>query len=244
MLAKKMKTSTQSPLQMKALQYLSIIVLLCSPLRAEEKKYDKLLDYEGVTVRKVEKGGIRIMHKSGFATIPIEDLPEEVREELGMSMEGVTEHREEIAAARAEAADKARIMAAKKKILKNAYMHIEYASVFQVVNGGILARVSNTWDGTFKEVPIYRTESNRVGNALSGYRNVRRKIFTGNKKVKNTYYRHDWLIFVRCDNSGLRDGSRFSGDVWDAGTYSYTTAIGGGKTIPRYTTNPEDITKP
>ena len=226
-----------TPNPVKALQYLMICGILCSPLRAEEKKYEKLLNYEGVTVRKIEKDGIRIMHKDGAAKIPIEQLPEEVRKELGMSMDGVQEHRDKIAVVQAEAERKARVMAANKKILEASYLRIERATVFQVVEGGILAHVKTTSDGTFREVPTYN--SVRVGNALSGYGT--QKVQSGSEKVKNTSHYDDWLIFVSCDNKGLVDGSAFGGDVWAAGTFSYATAIGGGKTIPKYTANPEDI---
>jgi hypothetical protein len=222
---------------MKILQDLMICGLLISHLRAEEKKYEKLLDYEGVTVRQIEKDGIRIMHRDGVAKIPIEQLPDEVREELGMSMDGVEEHRSKVAIANAEAARKARVIALNKKILEASFMRIERATVFQVVDGGILAHVTTTSDGTFREVPTYK--SVRVGNALSDYGT--QKVQSGSKKVKNTSHYDDWLIFVSCDNKGLVDGSAFAGDVWAAGTFSYTTAIGGGKTIPKYTANPENI---
>ena len=220
-----------------------MIIALCSNVGAEEKKYDKLLDYEGVTVREVAKDKIRIMHNGGIASIPIEDLPAEIREELGMSLEGVAEHREKAAEEEAAAILKARLIAANQKLLKASYMEIVHASVFQVVDGGILAHVSSTSDGTFRQVPTYKTETNRVGTALSGYRNVKRKVFTCNKKEKNIEFHDRWLIFVSCDNNGLVDGKGFAGDVWADGTYSYATAIGGGKTIPKYTANPEDIIK-
>jgi len=214
---------------------------------AEElKKYDRLLDYENVTVRKVEKDGISIFHKNGAVKIPIEELPEDIRNELGMSMDGVEAYREktaererEAAHARAQAARKARIVELNKELLKETYLRIERATVFQVVDGGVLAHVSLTSDGTFREVPTYKTV--RVGSALSGYKN--QKVKSGSKKVKNTSFHDDWLIFISCDNSKFVDGSAFAGDVWAAGRYSYTTALGGGKTIPKYTADPDDVTK-
>ncbi|MDB4458363.1 hypothetical protein N9133_03215 [Akkermansiaceae bacterium] len=225
---------------MKTLLQTALISILASAmLLAEDKKYETLLDYEDVTVRKIEKDGIRIMHKNGVTKIPIEELPQEVREELGMSMEGIEEHRKQRAAAEAEAAHRAKLMRLNKELLEASYMRIEQATVFQVVDGGVLAHVSVTWDGTHHEVPTYKTV--RVGNSLSGYRN--QKVKSGTKKFKNTSEYDDWLIYVSCDNSGLVDDSAFSGDVWQAGRYSYTTTTGRGKTISKYTTNPEDITK-
>ena len=226
---------------MKTQNYILIALLMCRSLCAEEKKYEKLLNFEGVTVREVQKDSIRIMHKAGFTTIPIEDLPQDIREELGMSMDGVEEHRERAAAEQVEQARKARIVAANKKVLAAAYLHIEYAKVFQVVDGGVLADVTSTWDGTYKEVPQYETKTYRVGNSLSGYRTESREEFTGNKKVKNTNAYNDWLIFVSCDTTGLVDGDKFAGDVWAVGTFSYTTAMGARKTIPKYTADPEEV---
>lgn len=72
---------------MKKLKCVTILAILCSSLGAEEKKYDKLLDYKEVIVRDVGKDGIRIMHSAGFATIPIESLPAEVKKDLGIAIE-------------------------------------------------------------------------------------------------------------------------------------------------------------
>ena len=225
-------------------QLLAILCLTLSLSAEPPTEYETLTlttgkKYEGVTISKIEKGGIRIIHNGGARTIPIEDLPEGIRIELGMSMEGVKAHRENQAKARKENVQRARIIEANKKLLKESHLYISSAKAFQIVDGGVLARVSRTWDGKYREIQQYKKV--RTGNALRGYKTVRVK--NGSKKVKAITYHDDWLIYVSCDSSKWVDGTNFSGDVWAAGRYSYTTAIGGGKTIPRYTTNPKEITK-
>lgn len=118
---------------------------------------------------------------------------------------------------KAAAIQKARLIATNQKLLKASYMQIIAGAVFQVVDGGILVHVHAKSDGTFKG--------------------------TGNKKEQNIEFRDRWLIFVSCDNNSLVDGKGFTGEVWADGTYAYATAIGSGKTIPKYTTNPKDIIK-
>lgn len=230
---------------MKNLTFIAVAAFISSSLGAEENKYDKLLSYEGVTVREVRKDGIRIMHNGGFATIPIENLPENVRKELGMSTDGVEEHRNKIALEKAEEARNAQIAAKNKKILSDAYLHIALGQVLQVVDDGILLHVQSTWDGTHSDKDQYETRSYKTGTALSGYRTVSRKEFIGTKKTKNTRDHDNWLIFVSCNTDNLVDGGLFFGDVWANGKYTYTTALGSRKTIPKYTSNSDDIiTKP
>ena len=66
----------------------------------------------------------------------------------------------------------------------------------------------------------------------------------GTERIKNTkYHGRKWAIFVSCDNSGFVDDDKFSGDVWEAGRYTYTSADNAAITVPKYTANPEDVTK-
>lgn len=51
----------------------------------EDMKFEKLLDYENVTVTKVEADGISITHSGGVGKIPLTELPDEVLMKLGIS---------------------------------------------------------------------------------------------------------------------------------------------------------------
>lgn len=48
----------------------------------EKLNYDKILNYENVKIIKVSAAGIRMIHSSGVATIPLLQIPSEVREDL------------------------------------------------------------------------------------------------------------------------------------------------------------------
>ncbi len=64
----------------------------------EAKTIPEMNGYKFVTIRKVEPDGLRIIHESGTAKIPIEKLSEVQREEYALTMEGATEYRNQIAA--------------------------------------------------------------------------------------------------------------------------------------------------
>jgi hypothetical protein len=53
----------------------------------------ELNEYRNVTIRAIEPDGIRIMHESGAAKIPIERLSPAQREAFGLSAEGATAYR-------------------------------------------------------------------------------------------------------------------------------------------------------
>lgn len=237
------KNLAQPSPQMKTLTYAAIISLIVPTISAGEKKYEKLLNYEGVTIREVRRDEVKIMHSGGFATIPIESLPENIRQDLGMSLDGIDEHREKIANEKAEQDRVTRSQAHAQKILADSHLRIESANVLQVVEGGVLVQVYATWDGTYRQEPQYQKRTYKTGTALSGYRTETRKEFTGNKKLKNIRHCRNWTIFIQCDNLKFIDNSKFSGNVWANGTFSYATALGVTKTIPKYTSNPNDIIK-
>lgn len=67
------------------------------PLPRSRKHYPSLLSYANVIVEWVNKDGIHIKHKTGRCDIPIEQLPQEIRTELGMSLDGVAEYRQQVA---------------------------------------------------------------------------------------------------------------------------------------------------
>lgn len=227
------------------MKQLYIFIFLCisaASLSAQVKKFDKLLDYTGVTVLKIEKDGIRIIHSNGVATIPIERIPEEIRQDLGMSLDGIKDFREKKAADRALAMRKAKIKSKNKKLLDEAHVRVVTGRVSQVVTGGILLKLVSTTDGTYEQVPQYETRTQTRGTALSGRKTYTRRVITGYKKHLNLEFHDGRLVFVKCDNESLTDGDIFKGDMWLNGRFSYESVGAGVKTIPQYTTNPKDLT--
>ena len=228
---------------MKILHLFLICCFFATSLGAEVKKFEKLLDYTGVTVRKIEKDGIRIIHSGGVARIPIEKIPEKIRQELGMSMDGIGDFREKEAAAKELAMRKAKIKAANKRVLDSRHIRLISSTVFQVVDGGVLLRLGMKTDGTYRQIPQYETKTSQTGTRLTKRQTTKRRVVTGYKKVLNTQS-DGRLVFLKCDNQNFIDGSGFSGDIWRNGRFSYTNSFGSGKTIPKFTTNPKDIIGP
>jgi hypothetical protein len=227
---------------MKTIRF-AITALLLSGflLAAEDKiKFDTLLDYKNVTVTKVEPDGIRIMHESGAAKIPIEKIPEDIRKQLGMNEDAAKAHREVVRAQEQKAAvqdQKQQLLATKRLIFKG--------SVFQVADGGLLLRNVSYTDGTIRKVEKKIPYKVQTGGPNAMYPNA--------KTTYETRYKTEWvevqdvrsfgenIIFVECDTSGYVDRSVFSGTVYPNGTYAYTSLIGARNTIPAYTTDASKV---
>ena len=102
---------------------LPLLLLFPVFLAAEDEKLPELVTldgkfYQDVTIRKVEPDGLSILHKSGTAKVPFEQLPGSIQEKYGYSAEAAAEHRKQLADAQRarEAAEKA----ARKKNAKAA----------------------------------------------------------------------------------------------------------------------------
>lgn len=195
--------------------------------------------YRNVQVTKVTPIDVSVVHDGGAARIQMTDLPEDLKAKLGYDPAKADAHTAQEKVATAKAAKDA----ANKAILDHAYLKLVAGSVEQVVNGGILVKIFNSWDGkTFEIVPEFsmRGGGNSVGNGGGIY--LRNK--NAGERVKKIKFEAGRLVFVICDNSKFIDGSEFSGDVWEYGRYSYANTRGAATTIPKYTANPADLTKP
>jgi hypothetical protein len=229
-----------------------LATLLVTQVFSEEKRYETLLGYKNVVVKKVLKDGIRVMYSGGFVKIAIEDLPEEVREELGMSMEGVEDYRKQEAAEAAARSKQLRARAKKravvidrKKLLTRHRNIIKYGTVRSVAEGGCLIHVKTLMNDI--EVEPYR--------------------FDDETEIHSESNRPNTVYFVKCKNDGLIDGYRVNADrskvqttvgiiddymintdisqfrieIWPtAKTYSYKTVSGATNTVRAWTTDPSD----
>lgn len=204
---------------------------------SEGKKYPELAGFTNVTITRVEKDGVRVTHDSGAGKIPIEKLPEDVRTELGLTMEGVAKHRAEIARAEAAQANVEARAAALKSVAEKGFNVILEGEVLSVATDGILIQISSFWDGV-----SYRDETKtiKVGNGLSGYHD--QTVATGKKYPKPVYFPERKLVFVKCDSSSYVDDAPVKQmKVWPNGKHRYQTAGGAAATVPAYTTNPKDL---
>ncbi len=209
------------------------LLLVSAALAQEGKKYDRLLNYENVTIRKVEPDGIRIFHSGGIAKIPLESLPAEIAVDLGLNQEDADLHRENVAVARQEAAVRAQ---------ENAYLKEQGGElsgrVFHVESGkGLLLHGVRFDDGKKKQIKVpYQV---RTGGPTG--------LYPDRPVTYETRYRLEWvpdrLVFdtvrVECDTRRFIDGSRFKAKAYLMGKYTYQDTEGAEHTVARFSTDPE-----
>lgn len=226
------------------LTLLSLLILtICSNAQEKKLKYEKLLKYEGVTITKITPTKISIIHKAGVTSIPIEDLPKEIRENLGMTSEKAEEQRDLMAKKKAKAMEQAKI----ERVLQKNRL-IFSATVFQVTTGGVLLRDVSYSDGTYEKKTIRTPHKVRSGSGPTGLHPNRRykyttKYKTSVKSVLKVRTMDSWPIFVECDNTGYVDGADFTSTVYTDGTFAYNNTQGARKTIPAYTTDALKVLK-
>ncbi len=107
-------------------------LFVCSSLSAKEWDSLTTLDgkvYEKVTLRGKTASGIKIFHKAGAATIPFENLPPEVQEELG----GFDKAAAKKERALNEEKRKARIKYSQARREKRKRHHARYAAVLELI---------------------------------------------------------------------------------------------------------------
>ncbi len=211
-------------------------LLLISAVSAQEgKKYAKLLDYENVTIRKVEPDGIRIFHSGGIAKIPLEELPAEIAVDLGLNQEDAELHRGNVAVARQEAAVRAQENAYLKDIegtLSGRVFHVEAGK-------GLLLHGVRFDDGKKKQIKVpYQV---RTGGPTG--------LYPDRPVTYETRHRLEWvpdaLVFdtvrVECDTRRYVDGSRFKAKAYLMGKYSYQDTDRGEHTVARFSTDPDQV---
>jgi hypothetical protein len=68
-----------------------------APVELDGKVIPELNGFKSVTIRRVEPDGLRIIHESGTAKIPIEKLTDEQRAKYSLSAEGASQYRKQVA---------------------------------------------------------------------------------------------------------------------------------------------------
>jgi hypothetical protein len=239
-----------------------LAALFVAQVFSEEKRYETLLGYKNVVVKKVWKDGIRIMHSGGFVNVDIEDISENVREDLGMSMEGLKDYREKKSVALAarskqliERSQKQAAISKRKKVLDETKQEISDAKVLSVTKEGCLIDMRE-WSVTV-EVPEILNTTKRTGTALTGYRTFKSSRVVGTQKKAKSFFAEEGktnIVFVKCNTDGLFDGSKIifgllNGDdrlvspfksIWPTGTHSYKTVAGSTNLVREFTNDSSD----
>lgn len=204
---------------------------LFSPAFAQEgKKFDKLLEFEDVTIRKVEPDGIRIMHKGGIAKIAIERLPPEVVAELGLNAEDAELHRSNTKVAESEAATRQQAA----DFLKARVTKLS-GTILQVKDGGLLLSPASFTTGKTREIKVPYTIREGGPTTLQPNRKVVvRKGFKTETVPETIVVEVAWLA---CDTRPYIDGMKFEKEVYLHGKYRYVGVDGAERTVPSFTTD-------
>ena len=201
-------------------------------------KYEKLLGFQNVTITKVTPSEIRIIHKGGITSIQFEDLPQPVRDNLGLTQNAADKYRVQLAMKQRKRA----LQLKQEKFLKSKRVAMT-GTVSQVLENGVLLTDVVISDGSKikKKIP-YRV---KVGGPTA---------LNPDRKPKTvTRYRIEWIparrrlnhekIFVECSTSGFVDGSTFGEAVYSFSTFTYHNVLGAPKTVPAFTTDPKAVLK-
>lgn len=190
------------------------------PVASDRNVIPELNGYFSVTIRSVEPDGLRIMHESGAAKIPIEQLTEEQRVKHGLTMDGARLYRKQVAAntsayyarQRQLEAERAQVRAEEKQLEDERAAQLQQASnrpviwkryvqnaAFQEANKAAIAEEIRYMDGDEAAERFLRGQNVKQGEAGAGVENElpRTRAIEGGK-----YFRRGDRITVNGDSSG------------------------------------------
>lgn len=213
---------------MKALKIIPILIFVLATfnLTAETKDEEVKLDriettvgkvYENVIVREIAPDGINITHSMGLARIPVEELPDQLKEQFGIKADANAEKaREERERKFAETRTK-RALAEKRRELEELERSLTVPikiRALSITDGGVLGFPSH---GRITE----DSHVNRMGLKI----------------VEDTYIRwgleNDEPVFVR-GVDWMTDGDSSSMWAIPDGTFEYSAVSGAKKTVRAY----------
>ena len=197
----------------------ALSVLLC---RGEEEEklphFDKLLNYTDVTVTKINPDSISIRHDSGTRTVPFDELPDDARKKLGMTVEAVEGHRTAIADEANRKKEAADVQMREEGLSELLFSRVS-GKVLQVLDDGVLLTDAKKWMGMMEKKSYF--DSGEYANIT----------------LHSAYELPIGVCVVSCDTTGIVDGHLFTRVVGSAGTFTYTTALNTRKTCNAYTTD-------
>lgn len=197
--------------------------------------------YKGVTYQSHDASRLKIMHETGIASLPIANLPSELRVKLGFDEKAAAEaesafqrQRQQAQAQQQAAMDQ---HADNQKKLQLAQQLDDKSipvvgRIFQVVDGGILLESVVSTTGIV-------TSEVKTGNLL---RPDETKTISKEGAIRKRIG-PDQHVFVMTKKSGLVDGGEYSGVIYPMGTHSFTTVIGGARTVPAFSDDPGAVAK-
>lgn len=226
---------------MKTFQVLAAVtLLLTTTTSAEDLTLPNGKKFTNYRVTRVEPNGLTLTHSDGITKVFFWELPKELQTRYGYDPATAAAYHQQSRAQQAEVMrrqqETTRLDSVQRQYDNARYQMIETVKksggsmtgrILQVTRAGILLS-----DAHF--VTYYRAEVETPG----------RKIMEAQK----TYETRSTLspagppgepVFIIGVGSGLVDGTRWSGMAYPAGTYSYGTVIGSGKTVKCFAPTPE-----
>tara|TARA_B100000609_G_scaffold185048_1_gene168491 strand:- start:158 stop:961 length:804 start_codon:yes stop_codon:yes gene_type:complete len=253
---------------------LTLTLTLTVSLAAVEKwsyTIDKIITKSGkiyydVEIDKADSHGLAILHRSGCVSIPLDDLPDDLKKQYANKIEAKAEAKEKMLAD---------IAARKKRRLQMVLLRSKsfylVGEVFQTVLDGYLM-----YDVKRRRMEqILDRDGGRAGSDKSQMRDFF-KISAPNEKIeykkilaiamkdhklgstydreqvafirfveemKKKYRRNYQPLYVVGIDKKMIDGENWTGPVWRIGIYQYKTTRGSKKTVAKYTADPEVAAK-
>ena len=179
--------------------------------------------YSNVTINRADPDGLVVMTESGVTKIPFSILSKELQAKYGYDPLKAAKYQEAVQAVVAQRQAEVKALqqkkaaqatvAAESKAFENATVTVEGKVLSVVQNGILLTDVTVT-------MPVMADVKVKRGVLDEG--NYERR------EVMQTVYSNNVFIF---GVTGLVDGDAFSGKVYPAPNYSYTSAMGAAKMV-------------
>ena len=188
--------------------------------------------YSNVKVNRIEPDGITISHVSGITKVYFWELSADIQQKYSYDPAKAREYNIQAQSRQAALAAKQQEAAARnRKQTEYEEANIELLTIIRQGATELVGTVQQiTEDGVLisnAKVP-YRSQDDVVP---AGYTRI---TYNGqySSKTKYVHAAADYEpVFVIGAGSGYTDGAKWSAIVYPAGTYSYTTVMGAGKTV-------------
>ena len=212
-----------------------VYIITCACLKlacAEDLTLSDGKVYSNVKVNRVEPDGITISHGSGITKVYFWELTADIQQKYSYDPAKAREYN--IQAQSRQAALAAKQQEAAARIRKQTEYEEANKELLTIIRQGATELV-----GTVQQI----TEDGvLISNAKAPYRSqddvvppgYTRTTYNGPDTSKTKYVRAaaDYEpVFILGAGSGYTDGAKWSSIVYPAGTYSYTTVMGAGKTV-------------
>jgi len=194
------------------------------------KLIPSLLDYENVRITDISPDRISFTHEHGIASLPIEKVPAEIRQQVGLTADDAKAYREQIAESERKRLARQKI----ENLLKENAVEFR-GEIFQILENGVFLKDVSYTDGS----KVEKVENYQVQTGGPNALNPNRSQSFGTRErrsweTKVTTIR-EWPIHVRTRSMPKIDGNVFSAIVYPIGTFTYETRAGEHKSVPSYT---------